>query len=100
MAFFMLRGWGRCSAPWPPSGLQWTRPLPPSRCKNHAAAATNTCRGIYHWPVPEDRGVTREKTLLALLETHGDVLWRIARAYAASVADTEDLHQEILAQVW
>ena len=44
--------------------------------------------------------MNREKTLLALLETHGDVLWRIARAYAASVGETDDLHQEILAQVW
>lgn len=44
--------------------------------------------------------MTREKTLLALLEAHGDVLWRIARAYAGSVGEVDDLHQEILAQVW
>jgi len=44
--------------------------------------------------------VTQEHTLLALLETHGDALWRIARAYAASVGEEDDLHQEILAQAW
>lgn len=37
---------------------------------------------------------------MALLESHGDALWRIARAYAGSEGEEDDLDQEILAQVW
>jgi len=44
--------------------------------------------------------VSREETLLALLETHGDALRRIARFHAGSGGEEDDLHQEILLQVW
>jgi len=44
--------------------------------------------------------VNREDTLLALLETHGDALRRIARFHAGSDGDEDDLHQEILLQAW
>lgn len=41
-----------------------------------------------------------QKTFEELLETHGAAMWRIARAYAVSESEVEDLHQEILAEVW
>ena len=44
--------------------------------------------------------MTQEDALLTLLETHGDALWRIARAYAGSDGEEDDLHQEILTQAW
>lgn len=44
--------------------------------------------------------MTREDRLLALLEAHDDALWRIARAYAGSDGEEDDLHQEILTQAW
>ena len=44
--------------------------------------------------------MTREETLLALLEKHAHGMWRIAWAYAGAAGEEEDLFQEILAQVW
>lgn len=44
--------------------------------------------------------MNQEATFLALLESHGDALRRIARAYAGSEGEEDDLHQEVLAQVW
>lgn len=44
--------------------------------------------------------MNRDDTLLALLETHGDALRRIARFHAGSDGEEDDLHQEILLQVW
>jgi RNA polymerase sigma factor (sigma-70 family) len=44
--------------------------------------------------------VTREKTLLTLLETHGPALDRVARFYAAAEGEEEDLRQEIVLQLW
>ncbi|MEM7416063.1 MAG: RNA polymerase sigma factor [Gemmatimonadota bacterium] len=41
-----------------------------------------------------------DELLRSLLESHGDALWRVARAYAGSEGEEEDLHQEILGQVW
>lgn len=44
--------------------------------------------------------MTREETLLAMLDTHGAALWRIARAYGSAQGEEEDLHQEIVLQLW
>jgi RNA polymerase sigma-70 factor, ECF subfamily len=44
--------------------------------------------------------VTREDTLLDLLESHGAAVRRIARAYAGADEEEEDLYQEILMQLW
>ena len=55
------------------------------------------------WPVLEEAGTIgapQEKTLLALLESHGDALARIARVYAGANSAEEDLYQEIMMQAW
>jgi RNA polymerase sigma-70 factor (ECF subfamily) len=44
--------------------------------------------------------MTREETLLALLEEHARAMRRIAWAYAGAAGEEEDLFQEILAQAW
>jgi RNA polymerase sigma-70 factor (ECF subfamily) len=44
--------------------------------------------------------VTDEETLLTLLTTHGAALRRIARVYGAAQGEEDDLHQEILLQLW
>jgi RNA polymerase sigma-70 factor (ECF subfamily) len=44
--------------------------------------------------------VTDEETLLALLTTHGAALRRIARVYGGAQGEEDDLHQEILLQLW
>src|SRR5687767_11367389 len=44
--------------------------------------------------------MTREETLLALLEQHARAMRRIAWAYAGAAGEAEDLFQEILAQAW
>ncbi|HEU4560835.1 MAG TPA: RNA polymerase sigma factor [Longimicrobium sp.] len=44
--------------------------------------------------------MTDEETLLALLTTHGAALRRIARAYGGAHGEEDDLHQEILLQLW
>lgn len=44
--------------------------------------------------------MTREETLLAMLDTHEAALWRIARAYGGAQGEEEDLHQEIMLQLW
>jgi RNA polymerase sigma-70 factor (ECF subfamily) len=38
--------------------------------------------------------------LLAVLASHGDALYRIARLYAGGDGEQEDLYQEILMQAW
>jgi RNA polymerase sigma-70 factor, ECF subfamily len=42
----------------------------------------------------------RERRLLALLGTHDAALRRIARVYGSAAGDEEDLHQEMLLQLW
>lgn len=44
--------------------------------------------------------VDREATLLALLESHGGAVRRIARSYAGGDGEADDLYQEILLQLW
>ncbi len=44
--------------------------------------------------------MTDEETLLAMLTTHGAALRRIARVYAGADGEEDDLHQEILLQLW
>ena len=44
--------------------------------------------------------MSREETLLALLTAYGGALRRIARTYAGACGEEEDLHQEILLQLW
>jgi len=44
--------------------------------------------------------MSREETLLALLTAYGGALRRIARTYAGARGEEEDLHQEILLQLW
>ena len=44
--------------------------------------------------------MNHEETLLALLESHGAALRRIAGVYAGTDSDQEDLYQEILMQAW
>ena len=44
--------------------------------------------------------MTDEETLLALLTTHGPALRRIARVYGGAHGEEDDLHQEILLQLW
>jgi RNA polymerase sigma-70 factor, ECF subfamily len=44
--------------------------------------------------------VTDEETLLTLLTTHGAALRRIARVYGGARGEEDDLHQEILLQLW
>jgi RNA polymerase sigma-70 factor (ECF subfamily) len=41
-----------------------------------------------------------EELLRVLLMTHGAALRRIARVYAGATGEEEDLHQEILLQLW
>lgn len=48
----------------------------------------------------ESVGVNREETLLAVLESHGGAIRRIARLYAGADGEEEDLYQEILMQAW
>ena len=35
-----------------------------------------------------------------LIDAHADVTWRIAGAYARTLADREDLYQDILLHAW
>lgn len=44
--------------------------------------------------------MNHEETLLALVESHGDAVRRIARVYAGADSDGEDLYQEIMMQAW
>lgn len=44
--------------------------------------------------------MTDEETLLAMLTTHGAALRRIARVHAGAHGEEDDLHQEILLQLW
>lgn len=44
--------------------------------------------------------MSREDTLLGLLTAYGGALRRIARTYAGARGEAEDLHQEILLQLW
>jgi RNA polymerase sigma-70 factor (ECF subfamily) len=44
--------------------------------------------------------MSREETLLGLLSAYGGALRRIARTYAGARGEAEDLHQEILLQLW
>ena len=44
--------------------------------------------------------MNHEETFLALLESHGVALRRIAGAYAGADSEEEDLYQEILMQAW
>lgn len=44
--------------------------------------------------------MTNEETLLDLLTTHGAALRRIARVYGAADGEEDDLHQEIVLQLW
>lgn len=44
--------------------------------------------------------MSREETLLGLLTAYGGALRRIARTYAGARGEEEDLHQEILLQLW
>lgn len=43
---------------------------------------------------------TTEARFLELIRRNGPRLWRIARVYGRRPADAEDLHQEILTQLW
>jgi RNA polymerase sigma-70 factor, ECF subfamily len=45
-------------------------------------------------------GATGEGLLREILLSHGAALWRIARAYGDADGEAEDLHQEILLQLW
>ena len=51
-------------------------------------------------PVTPSSLPVSSKRLLELLEEHRGILWRIARTYAATAADREDLAQEIVVQLW
>ncbi len=44
--------------------------------------------------------MNHQETLLALLESHGVALRRIAGVYAGTASEEEDLYQEILMQAW
>lgn len=44
--------------------------------------------------------MTQKDRFLALLDSHGDALRRIAGAYATRDGEDEDLYQEILMQAW
>lgn len=44
--------------------------------------------------------MAREELFEEILARHGPALWRIARSYAAHSGEAEDLHQEILLQLW
>lgn len=44
--------------------------------------------------------MTLEARLLELLESHGPALRRVARVYGRPDGEEEDLHQEILLQLW
>lgn len=44
--------------------------------------------------------MTREEHLLAMLDTYGAALWRIAWAYGGAQGEEEDLHQEMVLQLW
>lgn len=42
----------------------------------------------------------REQLFEQILSQHTRALWRIARSYAGSVGEEQDLHQEMLLQIW
>ena len=42
----------------------------------------------------------RERLFEQILSQHALALWRIARSYAGKAGDEQDLHQEILLQLW
>ncbi len=44
--------------------------------------------------------MTDDRPLREILSEYGAALWRIARTYADDEADRDDLHQEILFQLW
>lgn len=44
--------------------------------------------------------MTREQAFKALVEEYGAAVWRIAGVYASADGEAEDLHQEILLQLW
>ena len=58
------------------------------------------CHGGIRSRTGREIGVNHEKTLLALLQSHGDAIHRIARVYARADDEEEDLYQEILMQAW
>lgn len=41
-----------------------------------------------------------EQTLISMLTSHGAALYRIARVYAGADGEEEDLHQEMVLQLW
>jgi len=43
---------------------------------------------------------TKEKTFLSYLEKHKGILHKVARMYMDAPEDCEDLHQEIIIQLW
>lgn len=42
----------------------------------------------------------KEKHFLTLLEAHKGILYKVGRMYTNTLADQEDLHQEIIIQLW
>jgi len=50
--------------------------------------------------VPAVNAAAREARFVALLEAHRTIVLHVAHAYARSVADREDLMQEIVAGAW
>jgi len=43
---------------------------------------------------------SKEKQFLELLDAHKGILYKVGRMYTNTVADREDLHQEIIIQLW
>lgn len=44
--------------------------------------------------------MNHEQTLISMLTSHGAALHRIARVYAGADGEEEDLHQEMVLQLW
>jgi RNA polymerase sigma-70 factor, ECF subfamily len=50
--------------------------------------------------VGSEQRVTEDHPLSEIVGQYGPAIWRIARTYADDDADRDDLHQEILFQLW